>query len=123
MGRWHITGKNKMKKSIIIMSIGMAIATIMVFSFKNVTDSLNSSTTEVSAASIRTISVTKITGSGVTTVNSNYTGKYDTDDNYIVIYSSNGKQVDSGTPQRNSATSGKRGNYNYCLHNTYYFNL
>ena len=112
-----------MKKSIIIMSIGMAIATIMVFSFKNVTDSLNSSTTEVSAASIRTISVTKITGSGVTTVNSNYTGKYDTDDNYIVIYSSNGKQVDSGTPQRNSATSGKRGNYNYCLHNTYYFNL
>lgn len=124
MCRWNITGKNKMKKSIILSSFILSL--VAFFAFTTPTASLQTSDNNISISSqyVSTIDVVKISGSGnFQATNYGFYGKYDEETNYIEIYNRNSnKLVASGKAQINYNTKGKAKNYNARL-GDYYFNV
>lgn len=116
-----------MKKVLVLLSIFAIAAGLVAFVPKSENRFADPTSQESSMSATRSVSVCMIkyvgSQSGMTSTNCNFSGKYDTEDNYIVVYNSRGKQVASGTPQYNRDSTGKRSNYKYVVSGIYYFNL
>lgn len=129
MCRWDITGKKTMKKLLIILTVtilsGLLFTAFMSTHKISQIESNSNEFTIDRTHSVYTVSVCKITSTGTsgTITNHSFKGKYDSDDDYITIYNKDGEKVASGTPSYNKNRQGARGKYDYCLRDTYYFNL
>lgn len=116
-----------MKKTIFISSLIVAAFAFVAFVPKSSTNTMKPSKVEISSSDINTVSVCqfKRVGPNGTAKNCNFTGKYDTESNRIVIYK-RGEEVASGTPRVNDPDSfsekDSRRNYTHYL-SDYYFNL
>ena len=110
----------KMKKAIFAIGLILSISCIYAFSTTNKSIAQSENDVTVSISEIKTISVVKIVGSAV---NHSFSGKYDTEENYIRIYNKDGKEVASGNAKINYDRKGNKKNYNAHLNETYYFNV
>jgi hypothetical protein len=116
-----------MKKTILLSCLLASAVAFVAFAPKSSTNTMKSSKIEISSSDINTVDVCqfKRVGTSGTAKNCNFTGKYNTETNRIVIYK-RGDEVASGTPRRNNPDSyDERDSRRYYTHylNDYYFNL
>lgn len=109
-----------MKKLLLLAAlISGVLFTALASSEKNVNN--YKSDTECVCGDIYTVSVCKIVGAS-NAKNCNFSGRYDSETGYIVIFDKNNKQVYSGRAIKNNINKGVKGNYTHCC-GDYYFNL
>lgn len=109
-----------MKKIIIAIGFILSISSIYAFNTIDEKDAPNETNVTVSISETKTVSVVKIIG---TATNYSFSGKYDTEENYIRVFNKDGKEVASGKAKINYDRKGNKKNYNAHLNETYYFNI
>ena len=110
-----------MKKIIIAIGFVLSISCLYSFTMNDRSNEKSDSWLGIDMFEMKTISVVRITGGCIK--NFNFSGKYDTEENFIRIYNKEGKEVASGKPKINYDRKGCRENYNAHLDGTYYFNI